>query len=222
MLLISPCLYFQVCQHLKAYNYQKVKSQGNTGYRQQHRICYRLSTNLPKPASHNCLQWFTRTFINSQFSTFALNIRWRYSLGFHDIYIVLYHLSKIQDLQLGYTCYCILLLNRNISATPWIEDIRSYRIGGLILGLGFKYSDSMCCTAGVFIDGLIDFVLLSHRLTKNIQLYAQVLLRPKTSLHNTYERRTSLSAVLYCNHLKSRPQTGKFITHQRRTGSHTN
>lgn len=32
---------------------------------------------------------------------------------------------------------------------PWIDRIRHYRIGGLILGYGFLWSDVLCYTVGV-------------------------------------------------------------------------
>ncbi len=32
---------------------------------------------------------------------------------------------------------------------PWIDGLRSYKLGGLILGFGFQWSDMVCYTLGV-------------------------------------------------------------------------
>lgn len=41
----------------------------------------------------------------------------------------------------------------------WINSIRDTRIGGLILGYGFKYSDLICYSVGVLLGTTIDFLL---------------------------------------------------------------
>jgi len=45
---------------------------------------------------------------------------------------------------------------------PWINSIRHTRIGGLVLGYGFKYSDLICYSVGVLLGVFID-QLLQHR-----------------------------------------------------------
>lgn len=42
---------------------------------------------------------------------------------------------------------------------PWIDYVRSFRLGGLVLGYGFKYSDLICYSVGVLTGGIIDSVL---------------------------------------------------------------
>jgi hypothetical protein len=42
---------------------------------------------------------------------------------------------------------------------PWIDAIRQTRIGGLILGFGFLWSDLLCYTAGVVFGILVDLYL---------------------------------------------------------------
>lgn len=39
---------------------------------------------------------------------------------------------------------------------PWIDAIRQTRIGGLVLGFGFLWSDLLCYTAGVLFGVLMD------------------------------------------------------------------
>jgi hypothetical protein len=39
---------------------------------------------------------------------------------------------------------------------PWIDSLRSTRIGGLVLGFGFLWSDLVCYTVGVGLGALIE------------------------------------------------------------------
>ncbi|MDF2521523.1 MAG: hypothetical protein K0R84_2151 [Clostridia bacterium] len=39
---------------------------------------------------------------------------------------------------------------------PWIDSIRSYRLGGLILGYGFLWSDLLCYAAGILLGVLLE------------------------------------------------------------------
>lgn len=43
---------------------------------------------------------------------------------------------------------------------PWIDDIRSNRLGGLILGFGFKSSDLICYSIGIIFGASIDSMYL--------------------------------------------------------------
>jgi hypothetical protein len=42
----------------------------------------------------------------------------------------------------------------------WIEAIRNTKIGGLILGFGFLWSDLLCYSVGILLAALIDHLLL--------------------------------------------------------------
>ncbi|MFK8021687.1 MAG: DUF2809 domain-containing protein [Pseudomonadales bacterium] len=46
---------------------------------------------------------------------------------------------------------------------PWIDAIRNTKIGGLILGFGFKFSDLVCYTIGVAIGAFINLCLLRRQ-----------------------------------------------------------
>lgn len=41
---------------------------------------------------------------------------------------------------------------------PWLNTLRSYRLGGLILGYGFKVSDLVCYLLGVLLAASADLV----------------------------------------------------------------
>jgi hypothetical protein len=40
---------------------------------------------------------------------------------------------------------------------PWIDAVRDTRIGGLLLGYGFLWSDLLCYTAGVALSAVLDW-----------------------------------------------------------------
>jgi hypothetical protein len=42
---------------------------------------------------------------------------------------------------------------------PWIDALRAYRLGGLILGFGFLWSDLVCYTLGVGFGFVMEWVL---------------------------------------------------------------
>ena len=42
---------------------------------------------------------------------------------------------------------------------PWIDTIRSYRLGGVILGYGFLWSDLICYTIGILIGAFSEWAL---------------------------------------------------------------
>jgi hypothetical protein len=46
---------------------------------------------------------------------------------------------------------------------PWIEAIRSYRLGGLLLGYGFLWSDLVCYTVGVLAGTMIEIALRQQK-----------------------------------------------------------
>ncbi|MBD2699014.1 DUF2809 domain-containing protein [Spirosoma sp. BT702] len=46
---------------------------------------------------------------------------------------------------------------------PWIDSLRATRLGGLILGFGFLWSDLLCYSAGVGIGVLVDTYLTPVR-----------------------------------------------------------
>jgi anaerobic C4-dicarboxylate transporter len=44
----------------------------------------------------------------------------------------------------------------------WIDDIRTTRIGGLILGFGFLWSDLLCYAVGVALGVVLDRLIVAH------------------------------------------------------------
>jgi hypothetical protein len=42
---------------------------------------------------------------------------------------------------------------------PWIDSLRAYRLGGLVLGFGFLWSDLVCYTAGVAFGFVMEWII---------------------------------------------------------------
>jgi hypothetical protein len=45
----------------------------------------------------------------------------------------------------------------------WIDAIRGYKVGGLILGYGFLWSDIICYAFGIGLGVLFEFIYYSKR-----------------------------------------------------------
>lgn len=54
---------------------------------------------------------------------------------------------------------------------PWLNDLRATRLGGLVLGFGFLWSDLICYTVGILLAAILDRLL---------QLPAPPARKPKT------------------------------------------
>ncbi|MDQ3013588.1 MAG: DUF2809 domain-containing protein, partial [Acidobacteriota bacterium] len=46
---------------------------------------------------------------------------------------------------------------------PWLDSLRHRRVGGLILGVGFLWSDLLCYTIGVAIGLLIEMMIYPRK-----------------------------------------------------------
>jgi hypothetical protein len=44
----------------------------------------------------------------------------------------------------------------------WIDDIRATRIGGLVLGFGFLWSDLLCYAVGIALGVMLDRLIVAH------------------------------------------------------------
>ncbi len=65
--------------------------------------------------------------------------------------------------------FCFLIEFSQLYHEPWIDEIRDTRLGGLVLGFGFLWSDLICYSVGV---------ILSYFIAKSV---SQMSLRPKES-----------------------------------------
>ncbi|MFK8067920.1 MAG: DUF2809 domain-containing protein [Gammaproteobacteria bacterium] len=54
---------------------------------------------------------------------------------------------------------------------PWIDGIRNTKIGALILGHGFKFSDLICYSVGVFLGVVIKVLMLGKTIVNSRRVY---------------------------------------------------
>jgi len=77
-----------------------------------------------------------------------------------------YSIWKISLLALTYS---YLIEISQLYHSEWIERIRQIRLGGLILGYAFLWSDMLCYTVGVLIGVSIEFVIYQFIKVKETQ-----------------------------------------------------
>lgn len=89
-----------------------------------------------------------------------------YTLMFYFIFGFLFPempKAKIAAISIG---LCFLIEISQFYQADWINEVRSYKLGGLILGFGFRWSDLVCYTLG----GLWGYLLETYGpLAKSIQ-----------------------------------------------------
>jgi hypothetical protein len=51
---------------------------------------------------------------------------------------------------------------------PWIDAIRSYKLGGLLLGYGFLWSDILCYLVGIALGALFESIYYSKSIVKGV------------------------------------------------------
>ena len=58
--------------------------------------------------------------------------------------------------------FCVSIEISQLYHAPWIDSLRATRLGGLILGFSFVWSDLLCYSVGVGLGALIDAYLISR------------------------------------------------------------
>ncbi len=59
--------------------------------------------------------------------------------------------------------FCFVIELSQLYHAPWIDGLRHTRLGGLILGYGFLWSDLLCYAAGVAVGWLVELAVLQSR-----------------------------------------------------------
>ncbi len=67
------------------------------------------------------------------------------------------HLIALMALSFSFTIEISQLYH-----APWIDGIRANKLGGLILGFGFKYSDLVCYAVGIAFGTVADRLIISR------------------------------------------------------------
>ena len=111
-------------------------------------ICFSPSYLLSQPAYSRSPYIDQSSFIG----TYAGDTLWALMvfIGFRFLFIK-EPIFKI--FVISFLFSCIIEVSQLYHAT-WIDKLRGYRLGGLILGFGFKWSDIICYAVGCFMGFL--------------------------------------------------------------------
>jgi hypothetical protein len=77
--------------------------------------------------------------------------------------------QKIYHIALIAFVFSALIEISQLYHAPWIDAIRSYRLGGLLLGYGFLWSDMGCYAIGIAIGSIIEWVLYRKALFNEVK-----------------------------------------------------
>jgi len=58
--------------------------------------------------------------------------------------------------------FCYTVETSQLYQSPWIDSLRDTRLGGLMLGYGFLWSDIACYTVGVSLGGLLEMFVMKR------------------------------------------------------------
>ncbi len=64
---------------------------------------------------------------------------------------VLLHDRKLLQIALASLLFCYLIEISQLYHAPWIDAIRNTRLGGLVLGFGFLWTDIIAYTMGIVV-----------------------------------------------------------------------
>jgi Protein of unknown function (DUF2809) len=94
-------------------------------------------------------------------ATYAGDTLWALAL-FLFLGLILYRVSTGRIAALALVISLLVEVSQLYHA-PWIDSIRRTRLGGLVLGFGFLWSDLVCYAAGVGLGVVIMSVAVSAR-----------------------------------------------------------
>ena len=64
--------------------------------------------------------------------------------------------ARIASLAVGALAFAFVIEASQLFRAPWIDGVRSTRLGALVLGQGFLWSDLACYTIGVAAAAIVD------------------------------------------------------------------
>ncbi|BDD08645.1 hypothetical protein FUAX_10770 [Fulvitalea axinellae] len=64
--------------------------------------------------------------------------------------------------------FCVLIELSQLYQVDWLNTIRHTRLGGLVLGFGFLWSDLICYTAGIILAWTIDRLAIGKLTSKGL------------------------------------------------------
>ena len=88
-------------------------------------------------------------------SLWALMVYWGFCVVFRGESVV-----KISLLAWGFSFGIEFL---QIYQVPWMQEIRHTKLGGLVLGFGFKWEDLICYSVGILTGLIVEQKVLKFR-----------------------------------------------------------
>ena len=64
--------------------------------------------------------------------------------------------ARIRHLAIGTAAFALAIELGQLYHAPWIDAVRHTRMGGLVLGFGFLWSDLACYAAGIVLAAALD------------------------------------------------------------------
>ncbi len=97
----------------------------------------------------------SRTYGNTFVKLYFGDVLWAMMIYFGLKILLPNQSKKVAYLAL---VFCFLIEFSQLYHAPWIDAIRNNRLGGLVLGFGFLWSDLVCYSLGIGLGYCIDEV----------------------------------------------------------------
>lgn len=133
---------------------------------------------IKTPLNRNRIVYFALTIAvivlglgSRKFSTFLPEIVGEYAgdclYALMAYFIIGFIKPKYSILKVGLSAliFSYLIEITQLFHAQWIDSIRNIRLGGLILGYGFLWSDIICYTVGVSIGIVFELIIFKTNLT---------------------------------------------------------
>jgi hypothetical protein len=79
---------------------------------------------------------------------------------------IIFKTLSIKRVAISSLLFCYLIELSQLYHAPWIDEIRNTRLGGLVLGFGFLWSDILAYTLGVGIGMLVEGMIYKYKTIK--------------------------------------------------------
>jgi hypothetical protein len=82
---------------------------------------------------------------------------------------VVWRRAPVARIAFGALLFAMLIEASQLYHAPWIDAVRATRLGGLVLGFGFLWSDVVCYLVGVGLAALVDTALVRRATTPSLR-----------------------------------------------------
>jgi CDP-diglyceride synthetase len=82
-----------------------------------------------------------------------------WALMIYQFVAIIFYKQKILQIALVAITFCYLIEISQLYHRPWIDNIRNTRLGGLILGFGFLWTDILAYSFGVAFGLIVEWFI---------------------------------------------------------------